>query len=347
MEDAVYNDLLANHRYDDVTGRRRCIAYNGTVVRQRADGGARQHRRATVPKVNWKVDMPKGYELDMRPLHALHARRVRASSATRTRSPTWLADGRRRRRAQPGDHARCARQRNGAVLERRSGHGDRGRHLARGAGRRRLGDLQGRRRRGSAAPTRRPRSRRRSGSTRRTRKDEDFSDVWNLSQNDRRAARRPRRRSGSTRTSTSPSSSTTWRSTACIRHQDSGWNNWFVARDTEGTGRWEMWHWDLNWIFTTPAEDRQGRRSSRPTPSNQLTEALLALPRVQGDVLPAAAHARRPVPRARTASRAQWDAIVAPVRSPTGRSSTAKWGGYTPRRRAARAPRRPRPTAAT
>ena len=45
-----------------------------------------------------------------------------------------------------------------------------------------------------------------------------------------------------------------------VRHTDSGWYNWWVARDTEGTGRWEMWHWDLNWTFTTPA--RTARASS-------------------------------------------------------------------------------------
>ena len=90
-----------------------------------------------------------------------------------------------------------------------------------------------------------------------TRETEDYSDVWNLSQ-----------------VIDNPMSNTQkqWiydnvnlpelvnymAINSIIRHQDSGWYNWWIARDTEGTGRWEMWHWDLNWIFTTPQSDGKG-----------------------------------------------------------------------------------------
>ncbi len=63
MDDAVYNDLLANHRFDDVTGPA-VITYNGTVY----DGATmrvRGNSSRTENKVNWKVDMAKGYPLDL------------------------------------------------------------------------------------------------------------------------------------------------------------------------------------------------------------------------------------------------------------------------------------------
>lgn len=58
MDDAVYQDLLAHHRYDDVTGPA-VIAYDGRVwdnVSMRVRGGFSR----TFQKVSWKVEFPDG-----------------------------------------------------------------------------------------------------------------------------------------------------------------------------------------------------------------------------------------------------------------------------------------------
>ncbi len=63
MDDAVYNDILANHRFDDYQGAA-VITYNGTVY----DGAlmrVKGNSSRTEAKVNWKVDMAKGYPLDL------------------------------------------------------------------------------------------------------------------------------------------------------------------------------------------------------------------------------------------------------------------------------------------
>jgi hypothetical protein len=112
-----------------------------------------------------------------------------------------------------------------------------------------------------------------------------------------------------------------------IRHQDSGWYNWFVARDTAGTGRWELWHWDLNWIFTLPQSDGKGTFLT-PDTSNRLTTALLRYAEIRSMFFR----------RLRTLSdqflvppsyENRWDGIVAPTLA-TWSLENAKWGGYTP-----------------
>ena len=66
MEDAVYDDILANHRYDNVYGAA-VVAYGGQVVDNAAMRVRGQSSRNNA-KVNWKVDLPSGHFLDMRPL---------------------------------------------------------------------------------------------------------------------------------------------------------------------------------------------------------------------------------------------------------------------------------------
>jgi len=43
-----------------------------------------------------------------------------------------------------------------------------------------------------------------------------------------------------------------------MRHSDSSWRNYYMARDTEGTGRWEMWMWDIDQLFGNDTEDDDG-----------------------------------------------------------------------------------------
>ncbi|WP_287930936.1 lamin tail domain-containing protein, partial [Arthrobacter sp.] len=63
MEDAVYDDILANHRMDKFQGAA-VWAYNGQVI----DGvlmSVRGNSSRTAPKVSWKVELPKGYTFDL------------------------------------------------------------------------------------------------------------------------------------------------------------------------------------------------------------------------------------------------------------------------------------------
>src|SRR4029079_12379878 len=59
MPDAVYNDILANHRYDDVQGEA-VIAYNGAVY-DNARMSVRGNTSRSMTKVSWKVEMPAGH----------------------------------------------------------------------------------------------------------------------------------------------------------------------------------------------------------------------------------------------------------------------------------------------
>ena len=108
-----------------------------------------------------------------------------------------------------------------------------------------------------------------------------------------------------------------------IRDTDAGIKNWYVARDTQGTGRWQIWPWDLNWTFTTPAEDGDGTFLT-PQSSNKLYAAMLAYPDYS------AMYYRR----LRTVAdqflapgryEAQWDAI-AQTYTADWALETAKWG---------------------
>ena len=156
-----------------------------------------------------------------------------------------------------------------------------------------------------------------------TRETEDFSDVWNLTQ----AVDAPitaAQRGWLYENVNVPELVNYLAVNAVIRHQDSNFKNWFVTRDTEGTGRWEMWHWDLNWIFTTPAEDGHGEYLL-PVTSNRFLTALTNQPEFKAMFFR----------RVRTLAdqflapgryEAQWEAIAGPSVGDWA-LETARWGG--------------------
>ena len=61
MDDAVYDDLLANHRFDDVEGPA-VITYDGQVWDSSV---MRINGKRDDAKVSWKVDLPEGYLFDI------------------------------------------------------------------------------------------------------------------------------------------------------------------------------------------------------------------------------------------------------------------------------------------
>jgi PKD repeat protein len=159
-----------------------------------------------------------------------------------------------------------------------------------------------------------------------TRKDEDFSDAWTLS-NNVDAPASAAQQAWIYQNVNVPEMVNYMAINSIIRHQDSGWYNWWLARDTEGTGRWEMWQWDLNWIFTTPAEDGKGLFLT-PDTSNKFTTAMLNYPEIREMFFR----------RLRTLAdeflatgqyEAEWDAISNRTLADWN-LDRAKWGGSTP-----------------
>ncbi len=64
-----------------------------------------------------------------------------------------------------------------------------------------------------------------------------------------------------------------------IRHWDSGGKNFYVARDTAGTGRWEILSWDLDGIFSG-GSDTKGNFVTPDTSFNKLYKSLLEVPEI-------------------------------------------------------------------
>lgn len=333
MEDAVYNDLLANHRYDNVSGKA-VLAYDGTVydnVAMRIRGNTSRTR----PKVSWKVEMPAGHDFEMgaklpypldefaiqadvEPLADVSWNTVGAAGARRlailpvrtqrngqfwsvgkvmeTEDGTWRdAQGVSKWSIYKGDGGSLARTASPAVLASTLSAG---------------------------CPLCQPEP----WLDKKTRKDEDFTDVWTLSQI-LDAPASATQRAWIDQNVNVPELINYLAVNSVMRHADSGWYNWWVARDTEGTGRWEMWHWDLNWTFTTNATDGKGEFLT-PDTSNRFTKAMLGYPDLRQMFyrrLRTLADQLLVPPRYEQ----EWDAISGPYLTDWNLDHTA-WGGYTP-----------------
>ncbi len=62
-----------------------------------------------------------------------------------------------------------------------------------------------------------------------------------------------------------------------LRHWDSGGKNFYVARDTNGTGRWRIFHWDLDGIFSG-GSDTKGDFVIPDTSFNKLYKSMFEVP---------------------------------------------------------------------
>lgn len=323
MSDAVYNDLLANHRLDDVTGPA-VITYNGTVY-DGAEMRVRGNTSRTEAKVSWKIDMAKGYPLDLGSLAP-----YKLDEYALQRQPDAFADMGWATVAAAGARSLAIipvrSQRNGAffglgrIMETEDGTW----RKAQGVDnwsiyKADIGGSLGR----TASPAALEAS---HWLDKKEREDEDFSDVWNLSQ----VVDAPvsaAQKQWMYENLNIPELVNYMAINSVIRHQDSGWYNWFVARDTEGTGRWELWHWDLDWIFSLPSSDGKGTFLT-PDTSNRVTQALLAYPEIKEMFF---RRLRTLADQFLVASRYenQWDALVAPT-IPDWNLNRTMWGGYSP-----------------
>ena len=272
MEPSVYNDMLANHRFDDYLTEA-VIAYDGTVydnVRMRIRGQSSRSK----PKVNWKVEMAAGHDMDFRPQMP-----YLLDEFALQRDPDPLADlawqtvgesGARRLAIAPvrtqlnGDFWSVGRFMELEDGNWRDAQKVKDWAIYKGDG----GRLQ---RRSSPADLEAS-----LWLDKKTREDEDFTDAWQLSQNIDAPASNAQKAwiEGNVNV---PALINYLALSSLMRHTDSGWKNWFIARDTEGTGRWEMWFWDLNWLWATDGEDHDGV-FLEPTVDNRFVQAMLAYP---------------------------------------------------------------------
>jgi chitodextrinase len=322
MPDAVYKDILANHRYDDYQGEA-VIAYNGAVY-DNARMSVRGNTSRSMTKVSWKVEMPVGHELDMGPKlpYTLDEFAIQ-------RDPDAYADLSWATVAAAGARSLSIQavrtQRNGQFwsLGRLMELEDGTWRKAQGVDNWAIYKGDG----GSLAKTS-------SVATlvanewldKKSRKSEDYSDVWNLSQRID-ASPSAAQKEWMYQNINIPEVINYMAINSVIRHTDSGWYNWFIARDTEGTGRWELWHWDLDYTFTTPARDGKGVFLT-PDTSNRLTQAVLAYPDWKEMFmrrLRTLADQFLPAPRFEN----QWDAIAGPSTADWNLDVKA-WGGLTP-----------------
>jgi hypothetical protein len=323
MDDAVYDDILANHRFDDVAGEA-VWAYNGEVI----DGAlmsVRGNSSRDSTKVNWKVQLPKGYMFDLGgkldyPLDEF-ALQAYIDNFADVSWATVEGAGARSLNITP-----VRTQRNGAfwslgrIMETMDGEwrddqgvDDWSIYKA---------DIGG-----AVGRTDSPEELESLGwLDKKSREEEDFTDVWTLS-NTVDAPASAAQKAWIYENVNVPELINYMAVNSIIRHADSGWYNWWLARDTEGTGRWEMWHWDFNWTFRTNASDGKGPFLT-PDTSNNFTQAMLAYPefremyfrrlRTLADkFLPAGKY------------EAEWDAITAQT-GPDWQLDRARWGGYTP-----------------
>ncbi|AMB58919.1 CotH kinase family protein [Microterricola viridarii] len=324
MDDAVYADILANHRLDDVAGAA-VWAYNGEVI----DGvqmSVRGNSSRTDAKVNWKVVMPAGYKFDLGgqlpyALDKFALQNYSANFADVGWSTVKAAGARGLSIIPVRTQRNAAFWSLGRIMETEDGSW----RTAQGVKNWAIYKADG----GAVGKTASPAALKAAlWLDKKTREDEDFTDVWTLS-NTVDAPASAAQQAWIYENVNVPELINYMAINSIMRHQDSGWYNWWLARDTEGTGRWEMWHWDLNWIFTVPASDGKGLFLT-PDTSNRFTQAMLKYPEFKemfyrrlstlSDQFLAAGQFE-----------AQWDAISTKT-TPEWNLDRAKWGGYTPHR---------------
>ncbi len=332
MEDAVYDDILANHRYDNFYGAA-VIAYDGQVVdnvRMRVRGQSSRDN----PKVNWKVDLPSGQLLDMRPLMPYPLDEFAMQSDVIPKPIlAWDTVGEAGARRLGLFTVRT--QRNGEffsvgeLMETEDGSwrddqdvsdwaiykGNWGALTTKPTAAELAAQMN------AGCPLCEPEE----WLEKKERESEDYTDVWQLTQAVD-APYSPQQREWLFANVDIPGMVNYMALNTVMRHQDSNQKNWWISRDSADTERWNMWHWDLNRTWTTLTADKGEFLS--PAKENRLLTALMADPDISAMFYR----------RVRTLAdefltpgkyEARWDAEVNRYESDWN-LDRAKWGGRTP-----------------
>ncbi len=271
MSDAVYNDMLANHRFDDFLTPVP-VAYNGLVIDNAMFRIKGQSTRSAA-KVSWAVELPSGHTLDWPSIPYPVKKFALQRDPEPNAQMSWeIIKG---AGAKWFTVDRIRTQRNGQF------------HSVGGF----LQDDDGAWRKywnvddwaiykgdkGALAKTASPAALEATlWLDKKAREDEDYTDVWQLSQVVDAPASVTQQRWIANNVNV-PELINYMAINSLIRHTDSGHHNWFVSRDTEGTGRWEMWHWDLDVTFFNVSSDKFGTFLD-PSGVNRLNRSIMAYP---------------------------------------------------------------------
>lgn len=275
MDDAVHDDLLANHRFDDVQGAA-VISYNGEVI----DGvlmNIRGNSSRLGTKVNWKVEFPEGHLFNMgglldRPVDEFNLQR----GAFPEDELVWQTA------ADAGltslQFFKMRTQRNGEFYSVSSYAG-----VYDGVWRDAIGrndwalyKAQAGRGRARSSAT----ALEASGDWDKKEGNNDWSDLHELTSvldGPVNAAQRD----WMWEHLNVPAMINYAATVAVVRHSDSSWYNYYVTNDTLGTGRWEMYLWDLDSPFLTNAMDGDGDFLTPAANGQKFMEALMAHPEFQ------------------------------------------------------------------
>jgi hypothetical protein len=269
MDDAVHDDLLANHRFDDVTGDA-VVAYDGVVI-DNVEMYIRGNSSRVENKVSWKVEFPKGYLFDMgglldSPVDEFNMQRsnyVHEELGWGTAEAAGLLSL---------QYFKIRTQRNGefysvatlgGVYDGRwrdeNGRSDwalykaeKQRGRARSSEQALIDSLDWDKKEGD---------------------DDDWSDLHELTTM-LDAPPTVSQRDWMWEHLNVPQMINYAAVISVLRHSDSSWYNYYVTNDTTGTGRWEMMLWDMDTMFRTDAVDTDG---DFVTPADNGQKFMIAL----------------------------------------------------------------------
>lgn len=272
MTDADYNNLNNNHRCDGVTAPA-AIYYNGQFI----DNAAFQTKgqsSCTDAKAKWDVDLPAGHLMNMGPAFAYPLDEFALNNdSVPVPGLGWKIIGDSGVPTQGYQMVRI--DRNGtfhgvfSIVEQldnqwRNHHGydNWAMYKVQGGGLRTYstaaalaasGDIE-----------------------KKTPDDNDFTDIWQLTQMLSAADSPAKTKWMYDNLDISEMASFT-ALTVVMRHWDSGGKNFYLVRDTNGTGRWQILSWDLDGIFNN-ATDPKGDFITPDTSFNKLYKSLFAIP---------------------------------------------------------------------
>jgi hypothetical protein len=107
--------------------------------------------------------------------------------------------------------------------------------------------------------------------------DSDFTDVWELTQWLSKPDS-PEKRTWMHRNLDLPEMANVTALIVAMRQWDTVTKNFYVVRDTHGTGRWRILQWDLDDIFNAGADPKGGDFVTPPLRLNKLFLSLFAMP---------------------------------------------------------------------
>ena len=272
MSDAVYQDLVANHRCDGYEAQV-AFAY-GTQVLDGAAIRIKGHSSCSDAKAKWNVELPGGYAFDFGapfpyPLDEFDLQ----SEAVPTPRIGWEMIGQTGEATVGYQTMRVQRQGSffgvyGVIEEydnrwrAANGYGDAGFYKVEAGGLRTYAT---------------PELLAASGDIEKKNPDDDLTDIWELTQVLARPSSASKRAWIREHVDV-PQMVNYMAVTVAMRHWDSGGKNYYLAQDPQ-TGRWQAFSWDLDGIFSA-GSDTKGDFVIPDTQRAYLWQGLLEDPQI-------------------------------------------------------------------